>query len=99
LVDFGGRICVLSAPEDDLKLNVGVMLSSEVYMGGSMVGGVNYIKKMLNFAAEHNIRPLVEVLPMSECNKGIEKVRTGNVRYRVVLENKTPGQSSGKSKL
>ncbi|KAG3125309.1 hypothetical protein PI126_g22825, partial [Phytophthora idaei] len=38
-------------------------------------------------AAKGNVRPIIEKMPVSEVNKGLDKVRDGSVRYRVVLEN------------
>ncbi|KAG4227239.1 hypothetical protein PC116_g24363, partial [Phytophthora cactorum] len=34
-----------------------------------------------------NVRPVIQKLPMSQVNEGIQMVRNGTVRYRVVLEN------------
>ncbi|OMH82289.1 putative mannitol dehydrogenase [Zancudomyces culisetae] len=86
-VDFGGKICLLAVPAADLVLKPFLFISYEVYLGGSLIGGVDSIKKTLEFSAEHNIRPVIERLPMSSCNEGVQRVRDGKVRYRVVLEN------------
>ena len=42
---------------------------------------------MLDVAAKHNVRPIIEKYPMEKVNEGISHVRSGKVRYRVVLEN------------
>jgi alcohol/geraniol dehydrogenase (NADP+) len=42
---------------------------------------------MLSFAAQHGIKAQVEVFPMQEVNKAIEKLKAGKVRYRAVLKN------------
>ena len=42
--------------------------------------------KMLEFCVGHNIRPLVEHLPMDRVNDEIECLRQGDVRYRFVLD-------------
>jgi uncharacterized zinc-type alcohol dehydrogenase-like protein len=39
----------------------------------------------------HRIRPLVEVLPMAEINTAIERLRSGDVRYRFVLQGPASG--------
>ncbi|KAG2035203.1 chaperonin 10-like protein [Suillus americanus] len=43
--------------------------------------------KMLRFAALHNIRPIVEEFPLTKAGieKAIEKLESGDVRYRAVL--------------
>jgi uncharacterized zinc-type alcohol dehydrogenase-like protein len=41
---------------------------------------------MVAFCVRHNIRPVVEHLPMDRVNDAIERLRLGNVRYRFVLD-------------
>jgi uncharacterized zinc-type alcohol dehydrogenase-like protein len=41
---------------------------------------------MLKFAQQHQIQPVIEVLPFNKINEGIEKLRSGDVKYRIVLE-------------
>ena len=50
-----------------------------------MVGGHHYLIEMLEFAATHNIRPLVETFHFSEINLAIEKLLRNQLRYRAVL--------------
>lgn len=42
---------------------------------------------MLKLAAEKGIKPILdEILPMAECAKAVEGVKTNKVRYRYVLK-------------
>ena len=41
---------------------------------------------LLEFCARHQIKPLVEVLPMEQINTAIERLKRGDVRYRFVLQ-------------
>ena len=47
---------------------------------------------MLEFAARHQIEPMVEVYPMDKVNDAMEKLRLGKPRYRLVLENQDSNQ-------
>ncbi|KAJ1680245.1 hypothetical protein EV182_000401 [Spiromyces aspiralis] len=85
-VDFEGQICLLAAPENDLSIKPFSLLMNSVYIGGSLIGGVKYLEETLDFASKHGVRPLIEKVPMDKVNEGIQKVRDGKVRYRVVLE-------------
>jgi uncharacterized zinc-type alcohol dehydrogenase-like protein len=40
---------------------------------------------MLEFAARHGVAAKTELRPMSEANAGLDHVRAGRARYRVVL--------------
>ena len=54
---------------------------------GSLVGNRSGMHEMLDFAARHGIEAKTEVVPMSEANAAIEKVRSNRARYRMVLRN------------
>jgi uncharacterized zinc-type alcohol dehydrogenase-like protein len=41
---------------------------------------------MLEFAQRHQVKPIVEMYPFDQINDAIEKLRKGDVRYRIVLE-------------
>ena len=40
----------------------------------------------MKFAARKQIRPQVEVYPMSKINEAIERLHSGQARYRIVLK-------------
>lgn len=40
---------------------------------------------MLDFAARHNIKPVVEAYRMDQVNEALGRLRSGQARYRVVL--------------
>jgi uncharacterized zinc-type alcohol dehydrogenase-like protein len=42
---------------------------------------------MLEFAARTGVRPVVEAIAMKDINAALDRVRSGKVRYRVVLAN------------
>jgi uncharacterized zinc-type alcohol dehydrogenase-like protein len=42
---------------------------------------------MLEFSARHGIAPVVEVFAMSKVNDALERLRAGQARYRIVLQN------------
>ncbi len=56
-------------------------------IGGSPLGSPATIATMLDFAARHQIAPLIETFPMSQVNTAMEKLHSGKPRYRIVLEN------------
>ena len=40
---------------------------------------------MLQFSAEHGIRPVIERYSMAEINQALARLRSNRVRYRAVL--------------
>jgi alcohol/geraniol dehydrogenase (NADP+) len=82
-----GTLCVVGAPAAAL-LNVPpiLLLLHEKRICGSNTGGRAAIQEMLAFAARHGISATVEIMPMSQVNAALDKVRAGKARYRMVLK-------------
>lgn len=69
------------------ELDPMLLLSRQVYIHGSAIGAPHEILEMLDFAAEHNVRPWISKYPMKDVNKAHEDFRAGKPRFRYVLEN------------
>ncbi|KAJ1995213.1 hypothetical protein EDC05_001051 [Coemansia umbellata] len=86
-MDFEGQIVILAMPQGTMEFRPGVFIHTEVAITGSLIGGINVLKKTLEFSAKHNILPTIERFPMSKVNDALVHVDSGKARYRVVLEN------------
>ncbi len=81
------RLVMISAILEPLNLmNIPLALGQRS-VAGSSVGSPATIAKMLEFAARHNIKPVVERMSFDEANDAIARLRKNDVRYRVVLSN------------
>ncbi len=83
-----GRLHFVGATLDPLDLGVFPLIMAQRSVSGSPVGSPATIATMLDFAARHDIRPVVEPFPMAQVNEAIEHLRSGQARYRIVLSNK-----------
>jgi uncharacterized zinc-type alcohol dehydrogenase-like protein len=54
-------------------------------VSGSPVGSPGTIATMLEFAARHGIKPVVESYRFDQMNEAIARLRSGQARYRIVL--------------
>ena len=70
-------------------LDIGAMslIMGQRSISGSPVGSPATIAQMLEFAKRHDIQPQVEAFPMNKINEAFEHLKSGNARYRIVLEN------------
>jgi len=82
-----GRLVLLGFP--DIKLNSTDLVAHELSITGSLIGNPTMMRAMLSFAQEHGITPVVELMPMSQVNEAIQKVKENKARYRIVLVNET----------
>jgi uncharacterized zinc-type alcohol dehydrogenase-like protein len=82
-----GRLHFVGATLEPLDLGVFPLMMGQRSVSGSPVGSPATIERMLDFAHLHDIRPQVEVYPMSEINEAFDHLKSGEARYRVVLSN------------
>ena len=81
-----GKLHFVGILEAPLEIATAPMITSQKSLSGSPVGSPSTLRKMLEFAARHNIQPVTETYKMSEINEAFERLESGNARYRVVLE-------------
>jgi len=82
-----GKVVLVGAPEEEVHYDPFSILMGSKNFCGSVIGSTGTIQEMLEFCARNDVRPVVQKLPMHQVNEGVEAVRSGNVRYRIVLEN------------
>ena len=82
-----GRLILVGFP--DVTLNSTDLVAHQLSITGSFLGNRAMMREMLSFSQEHGIKPAVELMPMSQVNAALQKVKENKVRYRVVLVNDT----------
>ncbi len=80
-----GKLILLGFP--DVKFNSTDLVAHELSLTGSFLGNRTMMKEMLSFAQLHSIAPMIELMPMSQVNDALKKVRENKARYRIVLVN------------
>ena len=82
-----GRLHMLGAVTEPLGINLlPDMMFNQLSLGSSPVGSPVTIRKMLAFAARHDVSPVIEHYSMEKVNDAMEHLRAGKARYRIVLE-------------
>ena len=84
-----GRLVLVGFP--DVAFNSTDLVAHELSITGSLIGNPTMMRAMLSFAQRHGIAPVVELMPMSQVNQAIERVKANKARYRIVLVNETSG--------
>lgn len=82
-----GKLILLGFP--DAAFNSTNLVAHELSITGSLVGNPTVMRAMLSFAEKHNIKPMVELLPMSHINAAIARLKANQARYRIVLVNES----------
>ena len=80
-----GRLHFVGATMQPLDVGAIALITGQRSLSGSPVGSPATIDTMLEFAVRNNIRPVVEKYSFKNINEALERLRSGQARYRVVL--------------
>ena len=75
----------MGATLEPLDLGVFGLIGGQRSVSGSPVGSPAVIAQMLEFAARHGIKPVIETFKFDQVNEALARLRSGKARYRVVL--------------
>jgi len=80
-----GRLHFVGVTLDPLDLGVFPLILGQRSVSASPSGSPANIARMLEFAARHNIRPVIESYRFDQVNEAMERLRNGQAHYRIVL--------------
>ena len=83
------RLILVGFP--DVAFNSTDLVAHQLSIAGSFLGNRATMREMLQFAQKHNIKPMVELMPVTKVNEAIQRVKENKARYRIVLVNGTVG--------
>jgi uncharacterized zinc-type alcohol dehydrogenase-like protein len=86
LLDVDGTLVELGIPEHPMPVPAFALALMRRSLSGSNIGGIAETQEMLNFCAEHNVTPEIEVIEPDYINEAYERVLASDVRYRFVID-------------
>lgn len=81
----GGRMMLLNPGKKPLEIPASLLVGGQRSIVGSMTGTPHDSERALAFSVLVDARPQVEVLPLERANAALEGLRSGVVRFRMVL--------------
>ncbi len=81
-----GRLHFVGSLAGSLDVPAGLLIAGQKSLSGSLIGSRATLREMLELAAQHNIQAETEVVPITEVNVALDKVRHHEARYRMVLQ-------------
>lgn len=81
-----GTVHFLGLVLEPVAVPVGALIGGAKSVTGSPTGSPAALRQLLTFAARKNIAPQIELYPMSKLNDAIERLHSGQARYRIVLK-------------
>ncbi|WP_175728878.1 alcohol dehydrogenase [Burkholderia ambifaria] len=80
-----GRLVLLGAGKDPLPVSTGQMVVGERSMLGSITGTPYENESTLSFSVLAGVRPKIEVMPLEQANDAYRRMKSGDVKFRMVL--------------
>ena len=81
-----GTLVLLGVPAKPMLLNASPLIGGRRTLAGSLIGGIAETQEMLDYCAAREIRADVEVVPIQKINEIYERMVSGDVRYRFVID-------------
>jgi uncharacterized zinc-type alcohol dehydrogenase-like protein len=86
LLDVDGTLVELGIPEHPMEVGAFSLALARRSLSGSNIGGIAETQEMLDFCAEHNVTPEIELIDPDYINEAYERVLASDVRYRFVID-------------
>lgn len=84
---------VLVGSLEPLKhLNASLLTRKRRHIAGSLIGGIQETQAMLDFCAEHQVLPDVEMIPIQAINQAWQRVIESDIKYRFVIDMQSLGE-------
>ncbi|AKZ64497.1 alcohol dehydrogenase [Herbaspirillum hiltneri N3] len=80
-----GRVILLGAGRDPLPVSTGHLVGGQRSILGSLTGTPYESEKTLDFSVMAGIRPRIQTLPLAQANEAYGKMKSGDVKFRMVL--------------
>ncbi|AEV76439.1 Zn-dependent alcohol dehydrogenase [Mycolicibacterium rhodesiae NBB3] len=89
LLKLDGTLVELGMPERPMSVAASALVFARRSLAGSLIGGIAETQEMLDFCAEHDVRPEIEVITPDYINEAYQRVLASDVRYRFVIDTAT----------
>jgi uncharacterized zinc-type alcohol dehydrogenase-like protein len=86
LLKLDGTLVELGMPERPMTVTAPSLVMGRRRLAGSLIGGIAETQEMLDFCAEHDVRPEIEVITPDYINEAYQRVLASDVRYRFVID-------------
>lgn len=82
----GGVLVAVALPVDAMDLSIPRVVLDGIEVVGSLVGTRNDLKEAFQFAADGQVKPIVQTRRLDEVNDIIDEMRAGQIEGRMVVD-------------
>ncbi|ABM41592.1 MULTISPECIES: alcohol dehydrogenase [Pseudomonadota] len=85
-----GRLVVLNPSKQPLQVPAGLLVGGQRSILGSITGTPYENEKTLNFSVLADVRPWIETMPLEKAYDAYQRMKSGDVKFRMVLTMNRP---------
>ena len=85
LLNIHGTVCLVGPIEPMPGFHSGSVIGGQKSIAGSGIGGIKETKEMLEYSAEHNILPEIEIIEIKDVNKAWDSLQSKQTAKRFVI--------------
>ncbi|KAI0981534.1 hypothetical protein GJ496_004021 [Pomphorhynchus laevis] len=85
-IKINGKLILIGIPEHPISLQAQSLVMGSRSMVGSLIGSIEDAQNVIDFCAEKDIRPEIELIKMDYVNEAMERMLKSDVRYRFVID-------------
>ncbi|MDW5522519.1 NAD(P)-dependent alcohol dehydrogenase [Carnobacterium maltaromaticum] len=89
LLKVNGAMVYVGLATEAQSFHVGKLFGKQAIITASNVGGIPMTQEMIQFAAENNILPKIELITADQIPEAYERVLNSDVKYRFVIDMET----------
>ena len=82
----GGVLVAVALPVDTMDLSIPRVVLDGIQVIGSLVGTRNDLARSFQFAADGQVKPIVQTRRLDEVNDIIDEMRAGQIEGRMVVD-------------
>lgn len=88
LLNIHGTVCLIGPIEPMPGFHSGQVISGQKSIAGSGIGGIKETKEMLEYSAEHEILPEIEIIKIQDINQAWDALANKQMSKRYVIDMK-----------
>lgn len=89
MLNINGTFVIIGDSGKPQQFNTLSILMGRRRIAATPGGGIPETQEMLNFSAQHNIAPEIEVINANQINEAFDRLKRNDVRYRFVIDTST----------
>jgi len=86
ILKVDGALVLVGLPVEQLPVGAFNLVHGRKSFSVSNIGGIRETQEVLDFCAEHNITPDIELINTNQINEAFERLEKSDVKYRFVVD-------------